>query len=596
MGFGAGEFFKQLPYLRQLGIKLTFTSYKNQQGKRNGVKIAEFNRDYIQKKLPFARVIIFSSLTNECEQFLKNQGLTCQDSKSWHFEKLNELLSVNNLGSVETLISLARIYHHLQLFEDEMRIRLEIVSRFGQRKDNDREVRVLHRRLKDFLGVPKIPVFTDVKGNFTKYLEGLILNTIRHETEDSSKVNTGSPKINLTTQPGKGHHLFFLGSCRLNGITISGIETLRRLAGILSNQHSRLDAWTVIICTPIEIELSVLINRLKIGESIQLILSDNLKQKSHYNLELIVNIEPDGSVTECRPENNDLLGFLDHTVYSNIFVYNPYRTFWLEKLSTLPCSRGRRFMWLHNRHVSEMIKYPSLKTHARIIKNFDKYVFVSQDSLCDNQPLISALKISTSACLVQPNFIQEVSSFNNISGVNYNCQSNFDHPLKLLFVGRLAYDKRPDLVMKVAHRIYNDDPNLQLDVIGAGALEAELVARARSENMNFINFLGPIPSFHTENWNYDALLLLSEREGLPLVALEAMSRGLWVICNKRSGLAYFESNGYSTISIDDDLEFSVADILLKIQQRPRIKFSIPHYNMDCEGALRSNFFRGDCVV
>jgi len=109
------------------------------------------------------------------------------------------------------------------------------------------------------------------------------------------------------------------------------------------------------------------------------------------------------------------------------------------------------------------------------------------------------------------------------------------NPPRLLFVGRLSIQKNPLLAIR-ALALLQDLP-WEFHVIGDGPLRAEMEREAQT--------LAPRCHFH--GWldgvavkdameRSDALLLTSLSEGLPMVAVEALDRGLAIIASRIGGL------------------------------------------------------------
>ena len=97
-------------------------------------------------------------------------------------------------------------------------------------------------------------------------------------------------------------------------------------------------------------------------------------------------------------------------------------------------------------------------------------------------------------------------------------------PLKLLFVGRLEQPKRPELLIEAVKGF----PSIELTIVGDGKLRKGLVSYPN------VNFLGEISGFN-EFYRYDAFVLVSDSEGLPVSALEAASSGLPLILSDVGG-------------------------------------------------------------
>ena len=85
------------------------------------------------------------------------------------------------------------------------------------------------------------------------------------------------------------------------------------------------------------------------------------------------------------------------------------------------------------------------------------------------------------------------------------------------FVGRLSEEKGPEIFCRFADRL----PSLEFHVFGDGPMRRELEASS-----NRPVFKGLVADMNLVWPNIDLLCITSRTEGLPLVALEAMSRGI----------------------------------------------------------------------
>lgn len=96
------------------------------------------------------------------------------------------------------------------------------------------------------------------------------------------------------------------------------------------------------------------------------------------------------------------------------------------------------------------------------------------------------------------------------------------------FVGRLSFEKGPDLFCALASRL----PAQRWTIYGDGPMRAELEARHGAE----VTFLGRVVPM-APHWPEIGLLVMSSRhEGLPLAALEAMAHGVPVAAFGVGGL------------------------------------------------------------
>ncbi|WP_318484290.1 glycosyltransferase [Photobacterium leiognathi] len=92
-----------------------------------------------------------------------------------------------------------------------------------------------------------------------------------------------------------------------------------------------------------------------------------------------------------------------------------------------------------------------------------------------------------------------------------NSLQKFDK-LKLLAVGRLAHPKRFDLLVEVVQHL----PFVELTVVGNGP-NGESLRHKKYENINFVGEVKSFDDYHS----FDAFILISDSEGLPMSALEA---------------------------------------------------------------------------
>jgi glycosyltransferase involved in cell wall biosynthesis len=114
---------------------------------------------------------------------------------------------------------------------------------------------------------------------------------------------------------------------------------------------------------------------------------------------------------------------------------------------------------------------------------------------------------------------------------------------KLIFVGRLSKEKRPDLFIELARVT-----GLESLIIGDGQLSFEL--RDDSKDIGNLKFLGQQLNPWQFTSNRDLLVLTSEYEGDGLVALEAISIGIPVALRSTSDL---ERIGFPLKNYFDDI-------------------------------------------
>jgi glycosyltransferase involved in cell wall biosynthesis len=112
---------------------------------------------------------------------------------------------------------------------------------------------------------------------------------------------------------------------------------------------------------------------------------------------------------------------------------------------------------------------------------------------------------------------------------NKTQEANTQKPLAIGFVGRLSYEKGPDIFCEIANRV---TPNIPFHVFGDGIMRAELEKKYK----NRVIFHG-VATNMSEVWPHIGLLLMPSRaEGLPMAALEALNEGIPVLASNVGAL------------------------------------------------------------
>ncbi|OWF77253.1 glycosyl transferase [Yersinia frederiksenii] len=152
---------------------------------------------------------------------------------------------------------------------------------------------------------------------------------------------------------------------------------------------------------------------------------------------------------------------------------------------------------------------------------------------------------------------------------------------KIIYVCRLAYPKRPDLILKVAAA----NPQYDLDIVGDGEYYQEL--KKEFDSYENIHFYGEIKGFDKFN-EYDVFVLTSESEGLPMAAIEATSASLPVILSNVGGCGeVVDQNGILIENTTEELEsalntvFANYDSFYKAAQKQKNKFDINNVKNKC---------------
>lgn len=143
-------------------------------------------------------------------------------------------------------------------------------------------------------------------------------------------------------------------------------------------------------------------------------------------------------------------------------------------------------------------------------------------------------------------------------------------PLRLAFVGRLVQEKGLDVLLGAVALLAERGTDVQLVVVGAGPLEATLKAQAsRAQVATRITWVGAVAPAEVGSYLVasHALVVPSRREGLGLVALEAMAHGRPVVASRVGGLVEVVQDGADGLLVEPGDEGALADALMRLPLR-----------------------------
>jgi glycosyltransferase involved in cell wall biosynthesis len=111
---------------------------------------------------------------------------------------------------------------------------------------------------------------------------------------------------------------------------------------------------------------------------------------------------------------------------------------------------------------------------------------------------------------------------------------------KLIFIGSLdQLYKAPDVLLSSFSKLFKDDKNYHLTMLGTGKFKAKLVKLADNLGISsMVNFAGEVSSTEVENYlqQADVFVLPSRTEGLPRAIIEAMAKGLPCVGSTAGGI------------------------------------------------------------
>jgi rhamnosyl/mannosyltransferase len=138
---------------------------------------------------------------------------------------------------------------------------------------------------------------------------------------------------------------------------------------------------------------------------------------------------------------------------------------------------------------------------------------------------------------------------NGVDDVFLHTGPRFPHlKPRLLFVGRLSVQKNLPQLLRALDGISDQ---FETTLVGEGELEAQLRQAARDLGLKNVQFHGRAdgPELRELYRNADVFVLPSEREGMPLVLLEALAMGLPIVATDVPGNRDLVSDGQNGLLI-----------------------------------------------
>ncbi len=116
----------------------------------------------------------------------------------------------------------------------------------------------------------------------------------------------------------------------------------------------------------------------------------------------------------------------------------------------------------------------------------------------------------------------------------YDSPRTIHEPARLLFVGRLEAQKNVGMLIDSLSHVTS---GVTATLVGSGDKQAELSAKVKTSQFTNVHFVGRKngPELLSLYKNADIFVLTSDREGMPLVLLEAMAMGLPIVATNVEG-------------------------------------------------------------
>lgn len=126
-----------------------------------------------------------------------------------------------------------------------------------------------------------------------------------------------------------------------------------------------------------------------------------------------------------------------------------------------------------------------------------------------------------------------------------------------IFLGRIAYPKNPQRLIRVARLVVREIPDFKLVIVGSGDQLEEIKSLVREYGIqNNIDFKGFMSNPYKILCDSKVMIMTSDWEGTPMVALEAMAIGIPIVSTPTDGMNDVVKNGYNGFLSFDEKELS----------------------------------------
>ncbi|OIO19925.1 MAG: hypothetical protein AUJ23_01230 [Candidatus Magasanikbacteria bacterium CG1_02_32_51] len=219
--------------------------------------------------------------------------------------------------------------------------------------------------------------------------------------------------------------------------------------------------------------------------------------------------------------------------------------------------------WGFNIGMNSIVRFLVLLTEKFNAKYTDKYICVSK----------FVKKLGMKYKLAKED--KFVVIYNGINKTTDNRQQTTDNSkIRLMFVGRLAEPKRPEMIIEVIGNFEKEiQDKIQLTIIGDGKKKEFLQNLAKEKKVDVI-FAGNLERNKVidELVKSDIFVFVSAWEGFPYTILEAMSVGLPVIASNVGGISEVVDNTVGRLVENGSIQ--IAQALLELINNPELRWKL----------------------
>jgi glycosyltransferase involved in cell wall biosynthesis len=152
-----------------------------------------------------------------------------------------------------------------------------------------------------------------------------------------------------------------------------------------------------------------------------------------------------------------------------------------------------------------------------------------------------------------PDAVPDPPSAAGTTGASFGSVSPGEHGKIIGYVGRLAKEKRIDVLIEAFAHLANTHLTVRLHIVGDGPERPGLENRVRQLNLgDRIEFLGHVGELEPVMNHFSCLVLPSAFEGLPNVILEALAMGLPVVASPVGDIADIIQDGHTGRIVNGD--------------------------------------------
>jgi glycosyltransferase involved in cell wall biosynthesis len=221
------------------------------------------------------------------------------------------------------------------------------------------------------------------------------------------------------------------------------------------------------------------------------------------------------------------------------------------------CNNG--FFYRMLPHLGSHVKCIDL-THSLLDDSRMPYIRYLDNRIAINQKVFEDITNQYKKYCVSNTFLNRITTIENFTNLPEHKPSKNNKTLQILYIGRGTEEKRVHLIGKAATLCRKKKIPVSFTLVG------NVDEVVNSEDKKSCTILGEITNERAIEEIYnsaDILLLVSSREGFPLVVMEAMAHAVIPLCTDVGGIPYHISNNYNGILIDSTLDDSSIVMFIK---------------------------------